>query len=236
MNRIPIALALTTALACGMATAQSSKPAGSKPAKEAVSQIIDGWPKDAQHTARKMLDKYGTPNEATPTQLIWFNNGPWKRTIVQKEEINHAFPMPHKDVMEQVVDYKVPPEKLPELAKFDGSVYIDRTRGEISARCDMEEANILALNLAHEIVTGKRGVDDAREFYPKAVMAHLEKPPTTYTQKLQFAAQKNAAFPDQTIVSQDMVQKATKIKKEMMAQDDGKAGSSAGATKSKSSN
>ena len=218
MKRIPIVLGLAAALSLGSAIAQSSKPT-----KDSVVQIIQAWPKDAQHTAQKMLDKYGAPNEATPTQLTWFNNGPWKRTIVQKEEIDHKFPMPHKDVMEQVIDYKVPPEKLAELAQYDGSVYIDRTRGEISARCGMEEANFLALNLAHEIITGKRSVQDARDFYPKAVMAHLQKKPTPYTQKLQFAAQKDSAFPDKTTVSKDELDKATKLKQAMMQEDKEKA-------------
>ena len=46
-----------------------------------------------------------------------------------------------------------PPEVL-DLARFDGSVIVERTRGEIGARCDKEEMNYLALNLAHDIVTG----------------------------------------------------------------------------------
>jgi hypothetical protein len=53
----------------------------------------------------------------------------------------------------------VPPDKFDELAEYDGSVIVERTKGEIAARCDLEGANFLALNLAHEIVTGKRSVD-----------------------------------------------------------------------------
>jgi hypothetical protein len=218
MRPTPIALALALALACGTAVAQSDK-ASWKPTRESVSQIIESWPKTAKHTASKMIEKYGAPNEATPTQLTWFNNGPWKRTVVQKEEIDHKFPMPHKDVMEQVVDYKVPPEKVSELTAYDGSVYVDRTRGEISARCDMEEANLLAVNLAHDIITGKRTVEDARAFYPQAVMAHLTKQPTAYTQKLQFSAKGNSADPDKTTVDSEMIKKAEEIKQAMMKQD-----------------
>lgn len=50
----------------------------------------------------------------------------------------------------------VPPEKYEEVAGYDGSVIAERTKGELAARCDMEEANHVALNLAHEIVTGER--------------------------------------------------------------------------------
>ena len=229
MKPTPIAVALALALACGTAAAQTDKST-SKPTRESVSQIIESWPKTAKHTAAKMIEKYGAPNEATATQLTWFNNGPWKRTVVQKEEIDHKFPMPHKDVMEQFVDYKVPPDKASAITAYDGSVYVDRTRGEISARCDMEEANLLAINLAHDIVTGKRSVEDARAFYPKAMMAHLTKQPTPYTQKLQFAAKGNAADPDKTIVSPDMVKKAEAIKQAMMKEDEKKGEAAAGAT------
>ncbi|MGH8284417.1 MAG: hypothetical protein ACRETT_01460 [Steroidobacteraceae bacterium] len=37
--------------------------------------------------------------------------------------------MPHKDVLEQVIDYKVPPDKFDDLARYDGSVIAERTKG-----------------------------------------------------------------------------------------------------------
>lgn len=40
---------------------------------------------------------------------------------------------------------------MSELVRFDGSVIIDRTAGEVAARCDMEAMNILTLNLVHDI-------------------------------------------------------------------------------------
>jgi hypothetical protein len=40
---------------------------------------------------------------------------------------------------------KLPVELFGEIAKYDGSVIIERTRGEVSARCDMEAANFIAL-------------------------------------------------------------------------------------------
>jgi hypothetical protein len=54
-------------------------------------------------------------------------------------------------------------EKISDIAEWDGSVVVDRTRGEVAARCDSEAANILAMNMVHEIVTGKRTVEEARE-------------------------------------------------------------------------
>ena len=49
------------------------------------------------------------------------------------------------------MDYAVPVELVGALAAFDGSVMVERTTGELSARCHDEQANMLALNLADEL-------------------------------------------------------------------------------------
>lgn len=141
-----------------------------------VDQIISSWKSKPQEVARKMIAKYGQPHEATEMRLIWHNNGPWKHTILVNEEIPHNFPKPHTDMLFQAVNYRVPADKFDELAEYDGSVIVERTKGEIAARCDMEEANFLALNLANDIVTGKKSVGDARKFYAEAMreMKHPE--------------------------------------------------------------
>ena len=62
----------------------------------------------------------------------------------------------------------------------------ERTKGEISARCDMEEINILALNLAHDIVRGQRTVDDARQFYAHTATPFMMNRPAPYVEGLLF--------------------------------------------------
>ncbi|MFC6997623.1 hypothetical protein [Rufibacter roseus] len=153
---------------------------------DTLNAVTEGWPAMAQKSKEQMMEKYGPPNEAIPSRLIWYNNGPWKRTIVYRDEIPHNFPQPHSDTLEQVIDYHVPIEKFTELAKFDGSVIVERTKGEISARCDMEAANILALNLMHEIVTGKLTAEQAREKYSEVTAAFVMNRPAPYAEKLQF--------------------------------------------------
>jgi hypothetical protein len=94
-------------------------------------------------------------------------------------------------------DYRVPVGNFDKLAEYDGSVIVERTKGEISARCDMEEANFLGLNLAHEIITGKRDVKDARKHYAEAMreMKHAE-----YKQGFLFKpANGNQGDPDQQL-------------------------------------
>ena len=58
-------------------------------------------------------------------------------------------------------------DKFTPLAEFDGSVVVERTAGEVSARCHDEQANFLVLNLMHEIVTGTKSVQEARDYDAK---------------------------------------------------------------------
>ena len=153
------------------ATAQEGTPAASPVAMETVDQILGSWPDVSCEVAETVMEKYGPPQEATASFLVWHNNGPWKRTILNRDAVPHDFPMPHPDLLEQFVDYQVPPDKFDELAQYDGSVIVERTKGEISARCDKEEMNLLAINLANDIVTGKRSVEEARQFYAETAMA-----------------------------------------------------------------
>lgn len=132
--------------------------------------LVGAWPQASQKAAKMMMDKYGAPQEATSSHLMWRNNGPWLWTRIDNYETAHDFPAHHTDVMEQAINYRIKAEKGTELSTYDGSVYLRRTEGIMSARCDMEAANFLALNLANDIVMGKKSVKDARAYYGKAIM------------------------------------------------------------------
>ncbi len=152
-----------------------------------VERLIADWPKAPQIAAKQMLEQYGPPNEGTPTKLLWYRNGPWKRTLLTSDEVAHNFPMPHTDFLTQYIDYRVPVHKVDEITRFDGSCLVDRTSGEAAARCDSEAANMLTLNLMHDIVTAKTSVDQAREIYAEKIASYGMGRPTPYCEALQFA-------------------------------------------------
>ncbi len=83
--------------------------------------------------------------------------------------------MPHPDLLEQFADYQVPPNAFDDLAQYDGSAFVEWAKGEISARCDKEEAVSLAINLASNVVTGQRRVEEVRQFsfYAETKMAFM---------------------------------------------------------------
>src|SRR5690606_6331788 len=146
------------------------------------------------------LQKYGEPDAVTSDMLVWENNGPWLRTIVHKKEVQHNFPVPHKDVLQQFVNHKVPEDKVATLVKFDGSLVPYRTSGELSAGCDQEATNIVALNLANDIVEGKRSVEEARKYAAQAIQQAKQGQTPAYAEELNFETQMaSAADPDEAM-------------------------------------
>jgi hypothetical protein len=170
---------------------------------ESGSEIIAGWPDESREAAQLVIDKYGEPHEATDSYLVWYAVGPWKRILASKSFWKHGFPAPHFDSVESVLDYHVPIDLFTALAEFDGSVVVERTAGELSARCHDEEANNLALNLVHDIVTGERDVVDARNYYAKEFLDYRRKKPTPYMEGLRFTSDPDAdtADPDERVIS-----------------------------------
>ncbi|MGI8560355.1 MAG: hypothetical protein ACR2J7_02730 [Luteimonas sp.] len=164
-----------------------------------MQRMMQAWPKASREAVAFMTKKYGPPAAMTSGMAVWGKTGPWKRTIVYGTAVPHNFPGPHPDVMQQFIDYKVPVSMYDELAQYDGSVVLERTSGEMSARCDKEGANFLALNLANDIVTGKRSVADARKMYGEQIMAMKAKKSAPYTEKLLFSASGDTRDPDQAL-------------------------------------
>lgn len=182
------------------------------------SETIQGWPKESQEATQLVIDKYGEPDEVTATSLTWIRPGPWKRIVATKEFYEHRFPTPHMDCVESVIDYRVPVGKLDEMARFDGSVIVERTVGEVSARCHDEEANFLALNLMHDIATGRKTVDEARAYYGKEFLDYRRKKPTPYMEKLRFSpGGETTRDPDEAILSESDLKQAQAEGKEQQA-------------------
>jgi hypothetical protein len=105
----------------------------------------------------------------------------------------HRFPLPHQDVLWQTINYKVPLNKVPALLTYDGSILIDRTRGEVTVHCDSEAANILTFNIANTIVTGENTVEQAMAYHAQVVEGLRIHEPEEFPQKLRFKTPKSNA-------------------------------------------
>jgi hypothetical protein len=164
--------------------------------KEMSMPDLNSWPEASRMAVEEITGKYGKPDGITDDELIWLNKGNWKKICISKKETKHSFPIEHTDMMQQTISYDVPEDKMDDLGKFDGSITFDRTQGTLSARCDKEANNFLALNLAHDVITGKKTVDEARSIYGDIVRQKMNGGNPEYMQKLMFSPQMDAADPD----------------------------------------
>ena len=131
-------------------------------------QAIAGWPETAKLTAKVMIEKYGKPNRVTDTTLIWYGNEPWKRTVVYRDGwLDESF-IRHPEVLEQVITYWMPRDRIRDLMRFDNLFTVNSVQRELSFRSNSERANFLAMNLANDVVTGSRTIAGARAYSAKA--------------------------------------------------------------------
>ena len=127
--------------------------------------IIRNWPAPARVTAGIMLEKYGKPSQFDGRALVWFNNGNWKRTTVYRSGLQLSNNAPAKDCLQQTIGYVVPTDRIAALKRFNRRLEVSSTAGELTFTSDSEATNLLAMNLADEIVVGKRSVAQARAFF-----------------------------------------------------------------------
>lgn len=170
--------------------------------QEALESTTANWPESSRAAINALNSKYGAPTSITEDMVVWNTSAPFKQSVVFKEEINHMFPIEHKDVLMQTIDYRVPLDKVSQLSKFDGSLLVDRTKGELSARNDKEEMNILAFNLADKIVRGKMTVEQARREYSKNAEAFAAGTTSDMLTALSFKTEGNTSDPDTMMQSQ----------------------------------
>jgi hypothetical protein len=152
-----------------------------------LESIISKWDKEPRESAERLIKEYGEPDEVSPSGMIWYDTKDgWKRSVLTNDPTEHHFPDTHNDFLEQFINYRVPVDKFTPLAGYDGSVNIDRTRGEMSARCGGTSMNFVAINLAHDIITGKRTVQEARREYTRLYQAYKNGEHPDYTKKFIF--------------------------------------------------
>lgn len=215
MKRILLTICIiaATMVTVKFMTAQDNKMQQDNSKMEKKMPDIKSWPEASKMAAEEMMAKYGNPDAWGNDVLGWMNKGNWKTIHVTKMESKHSFPIEHTDMMEQCISYQVPVGKMSDLGEFDGSITFDRTQGLMCARCDKEGNNLLALNLANDIVTGKKTVKEARDAYAEIVKEKMKGGSPAYMQKLSFSVPMGSPDPDKNttgLTKEDMMKGAKK--------------------------
>ena len=195
-----LAIAAPLLTACMSRTTEEVSTGDVMPARAQAggsAATLAGWPEKQQQTASELMAKYGQPDVMNEQMVAWFNRGPFVKTVIARTAVAHDFPMPHMDYLTQTIRHRVPADRMDDLFEYDGSVFVHRTRGEMSAECDLEPMNLLALNLAHDVAMGTRTPAEARAFYAQTAMAFNQGDRSSpYVNGLIFQQEPNAADPD----------------------------------------
>ncbi len=177
-------------------TTKAAKAPATAKAQTDANKMLATWPPGPQLAGQEMIAKYGAPQEVTSERMIWRDAGPYKRIMLTKEMLPHDFPMPHMDYLDHTINFNVPNDKTDEVHAFDASITIYRVPGELSARCDLESNNVLTLNLAIDVISGKKSVAAARKQFGEVVVQRAEGKNPPYAMALQFQPQQATAAAD----------------------------------------
>ncbi len=148
--------------------------------------LIAEWPAPSRSLAEILVLEYGAPGAALPSQLTWSGKRPWTRISVYRD----ASPAGRPRGLEQAVAYDVPVRKWRALAAFARGVDYDPVKRELIARTDGEPTNFLSLNLADEVIRGRRTPEEAREFYDRTVYLSFAGKSSPYMTRLRFRPQR----------------------------------------------
>lgn len=158
--------------------------------------IILHWPTFSFRLARLMLSEYGQPVEATDHHLTWIDNAPWKKTVVYRKPPKERVLTRDGGRLAQTVVYRVAPERLGDLGRFDMDLEADAEAGRLTAISDSESENFLILNLADEVIRGRRSPKDAKDFRREQLRLRDAGKTSPYLEKLMFAAGGSAVDPE----------------------------------------
>lgn len=147
--------------------------------------VISDWPERSRALAESLVQEYGIPDEATTAGLSWRAREPWSRIVVERDALDSARP---SGVLE-AVSYEVPLRRWRALGWFDRGVDYDPIKHELIVRTDSEATNRLALNLADEIIRGRRTAEEARTFYDETVALAASGKSSSYMKRLLFRPQ-----------------------------------------------
>ncbi|MDE2142117.1 MAG: hypothetical protein KGJ84_06880 [Elusimicrobia bacterium] len=148
-----------------------------------VPRAVADWPENARLLAEATVREYGAPDDIQPGQLTWNGRRPWTRVVVFRDAQSRESP----NLLLEALAYPVPPSRWRALSSFDRGVTYDPVRRELVARGGGEAANLLALNLADEIIQGRRSPPDANAFFDRTLSEAASGRTSAYMLRLMFS-------------------------------------------------
>ncbi len=148
------------------------------PTPQKFAAHIETWFESPKMTAELMRERYGNPDVLAPGIATWYERGPWKRVTV-----HGGSPFSY---LEQVVGYHVPLDAVVPLREFGHGLSFDVANEELSSTSNSEPSNVLALNLANELASGKITPKEATAIYKRTSETSVAGKSSPYMEKLLF--------------------------------------------------
>jgi hypothetical protein len=126
-----------------------------------VAAHTGAWLGGPRAAVKLLTERYGPPDALAPGTATWRRRGVWKRITVHGDA--------SEGFLEQAVSYRAARADIAPLNAFGHGVRLNAADDELAAASGDESLNRLALNLANEIAVGRRGPEEAREFYAKTL-------------------------------------------------------------------
>lgn len=178
-----LVLVLLATLTDPRARAPSAPPLAPPAARLSAKSVIAGWPAQPRALASVFLERLGRPDRATPSRMVWADRQPWSEVVVFRDPMTSARPA---HLLEAVAYGAVSRARRREFAALGLGTAYDPDTGELSARTNGEATNLLALNLADEVLRGRRSAADARLFYDSTLGLALSGKSSPYMSRLLF--------------------------------------------------
>ena len=110
---------------------------------------------DAADYARKLVAKFGPPNELSESWLTWYAIDQFQETAIRDESVAHDFPKPHRDFVYSIMPMEVPESFAEMLRHVTGSIIYDGLKKTVTARCGALMANAITLDFVKDVVAFK---------------------------------------------------------------------------------
>ena len=147
--------------------------------------VVGAWPPVSAMAARRLMARYGAPDEIHADWLVWNENRPWKRTVVRimTPLDTHA---EDRGIVEQTVEYPLTGRQAAVLKAFDPRLSYESAGRELGSYSEREEVNFLRLNLANDIVNRRMTPDQARALFAQILRLEAAGKSSSYLQVLHF--------------------------------------------------
>lgn len=164
------------------ACASTPPEIGKAPKRTPAEEVISAWTPECAAMARNFMEEYGQPDTEDPNQLFWLYNGPWARTIVEERSTT----MEASCRLSQTVPFDLTVNDAAAAESFDSRITADPLRSELSVDSDSEQTSFLLVNLAHDVVRGRKTVRQARAAFSRIDALSGAGKASPYTSRLLF--------------------------------------------------